>query len=266
MSSNKSARQKLERLYGKKCMIEKLGIRYIPKKERRKIKGYTKYDDCLTFHHIREKHNGGETTAENGALLKGYNHRWLHSLPDYQKEQINEVLQQYKLHVLAKRMEIDNGGSIQEIEEDIVLDFDPSEFIKLPAFDTDKKPKKIKFNRAKEKQALQRYIDEVLYGTNDNDIEDNDDYMEEVGAKMPTKLSSKDLILRKLKNTVKGHAQGVLRSEEMTKEEKKADFSLVEDITKYITEYDENQRKLADYDRMKAEYEQWRQNMIDDGR
>ena len=57
MSSNKSARQKLEKLYGKKCMIEELGIRYIPKKERRKIKGYTKYDECLTFHHIKEKHN-----------------------------------------------------------------------------------------------------------------------------------------------------------------------------------------------------------------
>ena len=34
MSSNKSARQELERLFGKKCMIEELGIRYIPKKQR----------------------------------------------------------------------------------------------------------------------------------------------------------------------------------------------------------------------------------------
>ena len=60
MSSNKSARQELERLFGKRCMIEELGIRYIPKKERRKIKGYTKYDDCLTFHHIKEKQFRGK--------------------------------------------------------------------------------------------------------------------------------------------------------------------------------------------------------------
>ena len=72
MSSNKSARQELERLFGKKCMIEELGIRYIPKKQRRTIKGYTKYDECLTYHHIKEKHEGGKATADNGGLIMGY--------------------------------------------------------------------------------------------------------------------------------------------------------------------------------------------------
>ena len=60
MSSNRSARMELERLFGKICMIEELGIRNIPKNKRRKIKVYTKYDDVLTYHHIHEKQFGGK--------------------------------------------------------------------------------------------------------------------------------------------------------------------------------------------------------------
>ena len=268
MSSNKSARQELERLFGKKCMIEELGIRYIPKKERRRIKGYTKYDDCLTFHHIKEKHNGGKATPENGALIKGYNHRWLHTLPDYQKEQINETLQQYKLHILAKRIEVDEKGNTKEIVEEVPLDFNPDDFIEIPAFDTDKKPKmKKKFNRAKNKRELQKRIDEELYGKPEDDYYIEIDYIDEgVDEDMSRKVDPETIITRKLRNTIKGHAQGVLRDTELTAEEKQEDFSVVEELTHYIEDYSINKRKLADYDRMKAEYDIWQRDVLDDGR
>ena len=240
MSSNKSARQELERLFGKKCMIEELGIRYIPKKERRKIKGYTKYDECLTFHHIKEKHNGGKATAENGALVKGYNHRWLHSLPDHQKEQINEAIQQYKLSILARRLETDGNGQVREYTEEIPLDFDPADFIEIPVFDTEERPQKKKFNRAKAKREFQRQVDEALY------------LMEE--DEMSRIVDPRDMMITRLHNVVKGHAQSVLQDRSLTPEEKKEDFEVIEEFVHYVDGYYENQRKLAEYDRMKEEY------------
>ena len=275
MSSNKSARQELERLFGKKCMIEQLGIRYIPSKERRKIKGYTKYDEYLTFHHIKEKHNGGKSTPENGALIKGYNHRWLHTLPDYQKEQINEALQQYKLALLAKRVEVDEKGNTKEVVEEIPLDFSADDFITLPAFDTDKKPnKKKKFNRAKHKRELQKMIDEELYGddedifgTDEDLVEEEVDYIEEgVEEDMSRIADPRDLMIWKLHNAVKGQAQSVLSNNQLTPEEKKEDFEVIEEFVHYVDNYYDNQKKLADYDRMKAEYDRWQRDLLDDGR
>lgn len=264
MGSNKSARQELERLFGKKCMIEALGIRYIPKKERRRIKGYTKYDECLTFHHIKERHNGGKATPENGALIKGYNHRWLHTLPDYQKEQINEALQQYKLSILAKRLEVevDENGHTKEVVEEIPLDFDPKDFIEISVFSTEKKPKKKKFNRAKEKRKLQREIDEVLYGTDEVDDFDIEEEVED----MSRIVDPRDMMITRLHNTVRGHAQSVLMDTMLTPEEKKEDFEIIEEFVQYVDGYYENQKKLADYDRMRAEFERWQRNLIDDGR
>lgn len=71
MSDNRGARQQLEKIFGKKCMIETLGIRYIPKEQRRNIKGYTKYDDKITFHHIHEKHNRWESNSRKWCFIKG---------------------------------------------------------------------------------------------------------------------------------------------------------------------------------------------------
>lgn len=261
MSSNKSARQELERLFGKKCMIEELGIRYIPKKERRKIKGYTKYDECLTFHHIKEKHNGGKSTAENGALVRGYNHRWLHSLPDYQKEQINQALQQYKLTLLAKRLEADESGQIREVTAEIPLEFDPKDFIEIPVFDTKEKPQKRKFNRAKVKREFQKQVDEALVLMEDGDIIEDDEVDD-----MSRIVDPRDMMITRLRNTVRGHAQSVLRDNSLTAEEKQEDFEVIEEFVSYIDGYYENQQKLADYDRMKAEYDRWQRDITDDGR
>ena len=55
LSSNKGIRQAMIHKYGKKCMMEEAGIRNIPKEERKKIKGYRKTDEKLTYHHIKPK-------------------------------------------------------------------------------------------------------------------------------------------------------------------------------------------------------------------
>ena len=61
--SNKKAKQELERIYGKGCMIERAGIR--------KINGVKKQDRQITYHHLRPKHLGGQATVENrGELSK----------------------------------------------------------------------------------------------------------------------------------------------------------------------------------------------------
>lgn len=167
--SNDSARRELERLFGKICFIEKLGIRYIPPRERKKIKGYTKYDDILTFHHISEKHLGGKANAENGALIRGYNHRWLHSLPEHDKQLINEALQEYKISVLKAR-----ANGIEIGADDLVDIKDLLSVIHMTTLavsEQEKKKKKPKFNRAKHKRETHQLIDEALYGENDDNEE-----------------------------------------------------------------------------------------------
>lgn len=159
MSSNKSARQELERLFGKICFIETLGIRYIPKNQRKRIKGYTKYDDVLTYHHIEERQNGGKATLENGALVRGYNHKWLHSLPEAEKQLVNEAMQKYKASVFRA---INRGVDIRP--EDIISIEDLTEVVQMTTLAVNNTTrKKLKFNRAKKKRETQRLIDEALY-------------------------------------------------------------------------------------------------------
>lgn len=164
---NDTARRELERLFGKICFIEKLGIRYIPPKERKKIKGYTKYDDVLTYHHIFERQYGGKATVENGAIIRGYNHRWLHSLPEHEKQLINQALQEYKISVLRAR-----ANGIEIGAEDLVDIQDLLEVVHMTTIvmeDRNKIRKKQKFNRAKEKRKTQQMIDEALYGEYEDD-------------------------------------------------------------------------------------------------
>lgn len=68
MSSNKSARQQLIRRYGSIDFLDKLKIK-VPSSVRYKSKGQLKKMKQLTYHHIKERSKGGETTIENGALL-----------------------------------------------------------------------------------------------------------------------------------------------------------------------------------------------------
>lgn len=160
MSDNKSARRELERVFGKICMIEAAGIRYIPKTQRRKLKGYTKYDEMITFHHIKEKSKGGKATPENGALVRGYNHRWLHTLSEEDKEKVNNLLIQFKIDTLQVI-----GDEIQRTTiAEIPLELDPNEeYISIPVYENKKK----KFNRAKEKQSFKRKVDEYYREVDD---------------------------------------------------------------------------------------------------
>ena len=239
MSSNRSARQELERIFGKKCMIEALGIRYIPSKERRKIKGYTKYDDYLTYHHIKEKHDGGKSTAENGALLRGYNHRWLHSLPYHQKEQINQALQQYKLTILAKRLEANELGEINEVVEEIPLDFNPEDFVTIPAYTTEKR-KKVKFNRAKTKREFRKQVEEALYEY-EVEVEEQDEVDEEM-RNQKFKKQIIDEIVASLQTI-----GGTLQSSGAPVEEQLTKVDIILDTIRFLDKYEDNVKVLNAY-------------------
>lgn len=156
MSTNKRIRTKMEKIYGKKCMIEELGIRYIPSKTRRNIAGYKKWQDQIQYHHIRMKSKGGKATLENGSLLKGYNHQWLHKQPKEVQERINNQLQEYKLNFVTL------SGEEQEIvfgEESGTVDLEfGNDFIEIPLYDC---KKKTKYNRARVKQETKQLIEEL---------------------------------------------------------------------------------------------------------
>lgn len=133
--SNKKARQALERIYGKGCMMERAGIR--------KIVGVKKQDRQITYHHLRPKRLGGQATVENGANLAKYNHEWLEKLSVQQREKINEKLRAYKASVI----EFNTDGVVQAKE----ISIDMTECIEIP----------LKYNRAKLKQDLRRRLEEL---------------------------------------------------------------------------------------------------------
>ena len=156
MSSNRAARQELERIFGKICMIEAAGIRYIPKEQRRKLKGYTQ-EQLAEILNLSTRHLQ-KATVENGAIVRGYNHRWLHSLPEEEKEKVNQQLIEFKATIIHEA-----EGKIQRGEEvTFPLDVDFADCITIPVYDTEPKKdkgKKKSFNRAKEKREFQRKID-----------------------------------------------------------------------------------------------------------
>ena len=64
MSSNKKVKQRLIELYGEECFIDKLQLR--PQTGRKYTgKAQMKRMKQLTYHHIRERSNGGKSTVEN---------------------------------------------------------------------------------------------------------------------------------------------------------------------------------------------------------
>ena len=94
--SNKKAKERLIKIYGEECFIEKLHLRkdkeprkYTGKKQMRRMKQ-------LSYHHIKPRSKGGRTTIENGALLSVENHEWLHrQCPEVQRK-LNKKFQEYK--------------------------------------------------------------------------------------------------------------------------------------------------------------------------
>lgn len=121
MSANKSTKNKLMMKFGKKCFIEELGLRTKEEVQvdirQYKSKGQRRRMDELTYHHIIAKCNGGETTEENGAILRNINHVWLHRLPLEKQKIINQMLIQYKLeHYTEVEFE-----EVEELESGIIV-------------------------------------------------------------------------------------------------------------------------------------------------
>lgn len=171
--SNKGARRMLERIFGKICMIEHLGIRNIPKSKRKRVKGYRRTDDMLTYHHIHEKALGGKTTIANGALLKGYNHVWLHHLPDDQRRSVNNAILEFK----ATMIQI-VGDQVRTVDGEFICfeitDEFPSQNTATPksikVYDNDEviERKRARFSRAKERRQFQKSVRQGLEDYLDN--------------------------------------------------------------------------------------------------
>lgn len=160
MSSNKQARELLEKMYGKGCMFKRARIaekieamggiktyrRFLTEK-RYTLKEIRRYESIMSYHHLRHREDGGKATAENGAEINSLAHCYLHSLPRHQEEIINNMLRSYK----------------QSIECQVVLVDDlelPYTVIATEIIPAELEKKKPKYNRSKEKRKWQRELEE----------------------------------------------------------------------------------------------------------
>ena len=100
--SNKGAKQRLIKLYGKECFIDKLHLRTDPAPTYTGT-GQMKKMKQLTYHHIVEKSKGGKATLENGALLSVENHAWFNKQNKGSQAQMNKAFQDYKAQADKER-------------------------------------------------------------------------------------------------------------------------------------------------------------------
>lgn len=143
--SNKRAKEKLIQLYGAECFIEKLHLRVDTEPRKYTSKGQYKRMKQLTYHHIKEKRNGGQTTVENGALLSAENHAWFNKQSKEAQKQMNELFQKYKQSVECKVEFVEELDTRFRIASAIIV---PSEV------------EKEHYNRAKEKRAWKKEVEE----------------------------------------------------------------------------------------------------------
>lgn len=150
-NSNKKIKEKMIELYGPECFIEKLHLRkdktprrYTSKKQYERMKQ-------LTYHHIKEKRNGGPATIENGALLSAENHQWFNQQSPEKQAIMNEAFQNYKKTINVAIME---GASVKKAQS---IAIDMSDYIEIPLEDDNKK-----YNRAKVKREWQKKLNEQL--------------------------------------------------------------------------------------------------------
>lgn len=150
MSDNKRAKEKLIKLYGAECFIEKLKLRKDTEPRKYKGKGQMKRMKQLTYHHIKMKKHGGKANVENGALLSAENHAWFHKQNPQDQEYMNAMFQEYKKQYQECQV---------ILVDEIKLPFE----IKTMEFCIDEREqKKTKYNRAKDKREVQKRIDEEL--------------------------------------------------------------------------------------------------------
>lgn len=143
--SNKKAKEKLIQLYGAECFIEKLHLRVDTEPRKYTSRGQYKRMKQLTYHHIKEKRNGGKATVENGALLSEENHMWFNQQNKQMQKQMNELFQQYKQSIECKVEFVDNLDTRFSIASAIIV---PAEL------------EKAHYNRAREKREWQREVEE----------------------------------------------------------------------------------------------------------
>lgn len=143
--SNKKAKEKLIKLYGEECFIEKLHLRVDTEPRRYTSKGQYKRMKQLTYHHIREKQHGGKATVANGALLSAENHEWFNKQSKESQKQMNELFQKYKQSVECKVEFVDELDTRFSIASAIIV---PDEL------------EKEHYNRAREKRKWQKEIKE----------------------------------------------------------------------------------------------------------
>lgn len=143
--SNKKAKEKLIELYGAECFIEKLKLRQDTEPRKYTSKGQYKRMKQLTYHHIKEKRNGGKATVENGALLSEENHMWFNKQSKQEQKQMNELFQQYKQSIECKVEFVDNLDTRFSIASAIIVPEDLE---------------KAHYNRAREKRAWQKEVKE----------------------------------------------------------------------------------------------------------
>lgn len=157
---NKSVREMLEKIYGKKCMVHQ-GIRKIkpptPKKGRYKGKSIA-YQ--LTLHHLKPLRRNGPTTIENGAVVCRTCHDWIEQLSEAEREKVNNELRAYKNGFDINIAELTTAGIIQAKK----FEFDMSDCITIPLEKTlERNRETTKQRRAREKRELRQEMEELEY-------------------------------------------------------------------------------------------------------
>ena len=171
---NKTAKEILIELYGPECFIDKLHLRVDNQPKRYKSKKQLKIMKTLTYHHIKEKRNGGKATVENGALLSEENHQWFNKQSPEVQAELNRKFQEYKrcqLEIVDK--------DVNEISPNININaicIDTKQLIVENKNKTEpySKSHTETYNRAKTKRDTQKQVEEVLCKSYKGD---NDEYV-----------------------------------------------------------------------------------------
>ena len=150
--SNKKAKEKLIKLYGAECFIEKLKLRKDTEPRKYTSKGQYKRMKQLTYHHIKMKKDGGRATIENGALLSAENHAWFHKQSPEKQSEMNKAFQEYKMAFAELTTE-----GIKQAQR---IEIDMSNCMTIPLENNRETTKQ---RRAREKRELRREMEELEY-------------------------------------------------------------------------------------------------------
>ena len=143
--NNRQAKERLIQLYGAECFIDKLHLRQDNTPRHYTGKAQMKRMKQLTYHHIKEKRNGGKATVENGALLSAENHEWFNKQTPEKQAELNRKFQEYKACKVVLVDELNLGIDIK------AMVFEPQQ-----VFREEKQKRKERIEKKRERQELQR--------------------------------------------------------------------------------------------------------------